>query len=80
MDMDKEMNKLADQTAKMFDNVRETATASLETAKTKNRELKDDMAKKRDEKLRTTEDAHEKALLEKQAMYVDGIDCSIICD
>ena len=71
MDMDKEMNKLADQTAKMFDSVRETATASLESAKTKNKELKEDMVKKRDEKLKTTEDPHEKALLEKQAMYVN---------
>ena len=68
MDDDKEINKLADQTAKLFDNVRQTATSSLESAKSKNRELKDDMVKKRDEKLKTTEDPHEKAILEKQAM------------
>lgn len=68
MDMDKEMNKLADQTAKMFDNIRDTATTSLESAKNRNKELKEDMVKKREEKLKTTEDLYEKAILEKQAM------------
>ena len=66
--MDKEMNRLADQTAKMFDNVRQTASSSLESAKSKNRELKDKITKDRDDKIKTSEDPHEKALLEKQAM------------
>lgn len=70
MEMDKEIDNLATRTAELFDNVKTGASSSLASAKSRNTKLRDDIKKSREEKLLTTTDPHERAILERQEMCV----------
>lgn len=68
--MDKEIDKLAERTAEMFDSIKSGAASSAANAKNRNEKLKEEMIKSREERLRTTTDPRERELLEHQLLYV----------
>lgn len=67
-DMDKEIDNLATRTAELFDNVKTGASSSLASAKSRNSKLQGEIKKTREEKLKTTTDPLERAILQRQAL------------
>ena len=66
--MDKEIDKLAERTAEMFDNIKTGAASSAANAKNRNEKLKEDMIKSREERLRSSTDPREREMLERQQL------------
>lgn len=66
--MDKEIDKLAERTAEMFDSIKTGAASSAANAKSRNEKLKDEIRKSREEKLRNTTDPREREILEQQQL------------
>lgn len=65
-DMDREITSRASRTVEIFDNVKTGATSTVASAKTRNSELRDDIRKTREEKLRSTANPHEREILRRQ--------------
>jgi len=66
--MDKEIDKLAERTAEMFDSIKTGAASSAANAKNRNEKLKEDMIKSREERLRSSTDPREREMLERQQL------------
>lgn len=66
--MDKEIDKLAERTAEMFDSIKSGAASTAGNAKSRNEKLKEEMRKSREERIRNTTDPRERELLERQQL------------